>query len=924
MNNEKYIIVDLETTGHSPKEGDRMIQIAMVIMKDWEVEETYSTFIHPGKPIPFYIQDLTKITDQDVKEALPFEAYAHEIYERMQDGIFVAHNADFDLSFLQEEFRRAGLKSWKGKKIDTVELSKILFPMSFSYKLGDLASDLNIPLKQAHRADEDALATAFLLKKCWDEILSLPLKTIEQLHKKSFILKSDISYLLFQALQQKRKKIEREKDYIEFRQLALKKLSMISEVKEEKSISYPTSEDEKLSLLQAGLSTFEKRKEQFQMMDTVWETLQQKKEAVIEAPTGIGKTIGYLLPSLLFAKQNRKTICISTYTTHLLEQLLSNELPKMEKILGTNIRVSLLKGMHHYIDIELFEQLIQQRDLSYDETLAILQVLVWLTKTTTGDLDELNVSGGGKLFLDKIRKSKRSKNQPFDFFERAIAKSEKAEIIITNHAMILADLVRLESVFHHIDGWIIDEAHQFVNAAITRDQTIFSFTDWKYHFGQIGNPDKGLFHEFQKVALKRHVASKLLQQLGKKLYQMNEWFDDTIEAITHAMMRQKRYFGTSKQTVFLSELLFNETLPKKMSHCLQTWIDLAEQASRDFRHQIEELSSEEKILIEQWDLWVREFKMKLAEWDEIFVVRKNSFTTWVELDGRNVPGSIRIYKKPIQVQKVIDEFFENIRGNAGIVWTSATLTVPNDERFVVRQLGLGETVPIIQLGSPCHFYDGAKAYIVTDMPDIQAVSQTEYVEAVSHAIIQIVRIIEGRCFVLFTAQDMLKKTVELIQESGLLQDYLLFAQGVTSGSRMKLVKSFQKFNRSVLFGTNSFWEGVDVPGEGLSAVIIVRLPFSAPEEPNFKAKSLMLKEQGENAFTKLSLPEAILRFKQGFGRLIRSSTDKGVFIVLDRRIETKSYGKEFMKALPNIQIEKHTLQHMVQHLEHWYNIKDEE
>lgn len=166
---------------------------------------------------------------------------------------------------------------------------------------------------------------------------------------------------------------------------------------------------------------------------------------------------------------------------------------------------------------------------------------------------------------------------------------------------------------------------------------------------------------------------------------------------------------------------------------------------------------------------------------------------------------------------------------------------------------------------------------------------------------------------------MLKRTVELIQEAELLNDYLLFAQGVTGGSRMRLLKSFQKFQRSVLFGTNSFWEGVDVPGEELSAVIIVRLPFSSPDEPTFKAKAALLKAKGQNAFTDLSLPEAILRFKQGFGRLIRSSKDRGALIVLDRRIETKSYGKEFIKALPDIKIEKLPLQHMVKDLQHWYN-----
>ena len=150
---------------------------------------------------------------------------------------------------------------------------------------------------------------------------------------------------------------------------------------------------------------------------------------------------------------------------------------------------------------------------------------------------------------------------------------------------------------------------------------------------------------------------------------------------------------------------------------------------------------------------------------------------------------------------------------------------------------------------------------------------------------------------------------------------MIFAQGATSGSHMRLLKSFQKFNHSVLFGTNSFWEGVDVPGDGLSAVIVVRLPFSSPEEPAFKARANYITQQGRNSFTELALPDAIIRFKQGFGRLIRSSHDKGVFIVLDRRIETKSYGQQFIESLPPISIQKLPLHSMVQSLGNWYNEK---
>ncbi|SOC19890.1 ATP-dependent DNA helicase DinG [Ureibacillus xyleni] len=929
MESQKFAIVDLETTGHSPASGDRMIQIAIVIMKDWCIEKTFTSFIHPGKPIPLFIQDLTNITDADVADALPFEAHANEIYELLQDAIFVAHNTDFDLSFLQSEFLRAGLPKWRGKKIDTVELSKILFPTSISYKLGDLAADLDIPLDNAHRADDDAKACAYLLKKCWEELLSLPLTTLEQLHKKSFQLKTNISQLLFDALQIKRKTVSEESENVYFNQLALKKRPSKMQDNQD-SLLFPSTAEEKIALFQQQIQSFEERPGQFQMMDAIWENLNKKTELMIEASTGIGKTIGYLLPSVIYAKQNHKKICISTYTTHLLEQLLASELPKVEKILGCKVNVTLLKGKQNYVDVAKFEQLMNMRDLSYDETLTILQVLVWLSKTNTGDLTELNVSGGGQLFIDKIRKNnenQKQQQQVFDFYERAIQESEEADLIITNHAMLLADLVRNEPIFDSIDGWIIDEAHQFIQAAVNRDESIFTFTNWKYVFGQIGlSTDQQLFTAFQTIALKnQRVPLQLFHQLERKYMRLVNLFDKAMQEIVFQMKGLKpKVKGETKQNAFLSELVLDQGLMKSVSHAMQNWIELAERMVEIYKADIEQIATQHKIVVEQWEYWIREYKIKVAEWDEVFLQQSTDYTSWIEIDLRNLPGSIRVIKKPIDITTKIQQLFNPIREKVAVIWTSGSLSVPNNERFIADQLGIKSSVPLLTLQAPSHYYKGAQTYIVTDMPDIQAVSQTDFIESVALAVTRIVRATNGRCFVLFTSQDMLRKTVELIQESELLSEYMLFAQGVTNGSRMRLLKSFQKFSHSVLFGTNSFWEGVDVPGDSLSSVIIVRLPFSSPDEPTFKAKSLMIQQQGRNAFTELSLPEAILRFKQGFGRLIRSSQDKGVFIVLDRRIETKSYGVEFLKSLPEISIHKLPLQDMVLEIEHWYNNKDEE
>lgn len=920
MESQKYAIVDLETTGHSPANGDRMIQIAIVIMKDWEIEHTYTKFINPGKAIPSFIQDLTHITNEDVKDSYPFEEHADYIYELLADCVFVAHNADFDLSFLQAEFKRAGLPKWQGKKMDTVELAKILFPMSLGFKLGDLAAELNIELANAHRADDDARATAELFKCCWKELLNLPQLTLEQMHKRSFRLKSNISQLFFEALQIKRQHKTSNENVHYYRNFAIcngrNKHDHASE-----TIDYPQTVADKTALMTKALPNFEERPAQFKMMDTIWQTLHEQKECVIEASTGIGKTAGYLLPAIVYARTVHKKIAISTYTSYLQEQLVEEELPKIEKILGTKVNICVLKGMQHYIDLDRFEQSMAYADESYDDTFSILQILVWLTKTETGVLSELNVSGGGQLFLEKIRKIPNDKpSKGFDFYEQALKNSAFADCIVTNHAMVLSDLVRQTPIFTQIDGWVIDEAHQFIQAAMQQDEIVFSYTQWKYIFGQIGTmEDTALYQLFCEAAKKKQrVSMQSLQRLDAQFIRLQRAFDETIQRAAQSMQQQmKGKRASSKCTLFIEDVTLAKESFLQVSKLTQQWLDLATEAAQAFENNIEQLDKNDRYILSEWHYWIREVKIKIAEWEDIFLSSHDGSSVWLEFDVRSVPGSLHVFKKPANVTPIIEQVLAPLRKQASIVWTSGTLTVPGNERFVTRQLGISDSVEVIKLQAPPAYYAGAKAFIVTDMPDIQHVSQEEYIEAVAHAITRTVRMTEGRCFVLFTAQDMLRKTVELIQDSELLDDYMLFAQGVTGGSRMRILKSFQKFSHAVLFGTNSFWEGVDVPGDALASVIVVRLPFSSPEEPVFKARAKHLTAQGRNSFTELSLPEAIMRFKQGFGRLIRSSQDKGAFIVLDRRITSKSYGKEFIKALPPIDVKKLQLPELLKELNHW-------
>lgn len=925
MNTKTYAVVDLETTGHSSLKGDRIIQIAIVLMKNGEVIERYTRFVNPGQKIPPFIRELTNIYDADVEDAAPFEKIAEEVRELLEGTIFVAHNTAFDLPFLQSEFQRCRVSKWHGQQIDTVELSKIVFPSLPSYRLQDISDALQIPLPAAHRADDDAEATTELLRQCIVKLHTLPVETVEYLHRRSFKLKSDLAALFYTVLKNIRHK-RPVQNYAKFRGIPYK-INETEKTNSTEEVHYPTDEADKVVALQKVFPNFEQREAQFHFMDTVRDALVNKQEVATEVPTGIGKTVAYLLPAAISAIEQGKPVVISTYTNYLVDKIVTSELEKISKMLGKPLTATVLKGKHHYISLKKFEELLTLSEQSYDETFSIMQILVWLTETTTGDLGELTASGGGQLFIDRIRNRSAlvtEEEHEADYFSKHLKAANTAHFIITNHAMLLSDMQRKNPVFKQISGLIVDEAHQFVHTSARFRETAFSYTTWKYIMGQLGSNGEG-----QLFPLVLSLADRLGEAIGleEKLTTLFEQFTIRFDEVTnrlayHNLPKGKRQ---GNRRMYMLQEFGKETRQfQDVSTTLYAYLDEAEALDRKLHSYADNLTKSEQALLKEWSYWVRELKIKAGEWVELFLEwDEEDFTVWIEKDQRSLPSSLLAIRHPLDSAATVQSLTAQLKAqDIGIVWTSGTMTIGQKKRYIPAQLGLDESIPLQVFAAPTEFYNGAKMYVINNMPDIQQVSQSSYIEEVAHAVIQTAMATGGRLFVLFTSKDMLRKTYDLIIDSEQLEEYALFAQGISGGSRMKLLKSFHQFNQSVLFGTSSFWEGVDVPGDALSAVIVVRLPFTSPEDPIFKAKAKKLTAEGKNAFQEYALPEAIMRIRQGFGRLIRSSDDQGAFIILDRRIETKSYGKQFVEALPKIDMKSIALEVMVEELENCYNRKD--
>lgn len=923
MENLKFAVVDLETTGHSPEKGDRIIQIAIMFIENGKLTNEYVRFVNPGQDIPVFIQELTDITKDDVKDAPLFEEIAHEVRDLLDGWMFAAHNTNFDLTFLQKEFQRCGIPRWQGKQIDTVEFSKIMFPSAVSYRLKEIAEELSIELSAAHRADDDARATANLLLKCIEKVTCLPEQTLARLHKRSFSMKTDLSVIFYLALVENRKKTLNP-HFSQFRGIPYRQAVLMKDLSPRK-IVYPTSLDEKDQLLVQAYPTYESRSAQLQFMDAAWKSLQSGTEIMVEVPTGIGKTVSYLLPATVRAVETKRAVIVSTYTNHLADKIMAEEIDVVSKALSIPVRATVLKGRSNYISLMKFAELLLSGESSYDNIFTEMQLLVWLTETMTGDLNELNLSGGGMLYIDRIRKRSSVLAEDeigVDYHQIALENCRHADIVITNHALLLSDGSSKQQIAGESSGLIIDEAHQLIHAAYKTNEIIFSYTNWKYVMGQIGSEaDDQISRRIEKILIQKRLhRSRERSNLSSKFDKFTSAFDAAIQLLTGSESAQRGHVKGSRIHIALEDISADSTLFKTVFQSMNEFIETASDYVKRLDREVESLSNKEQAILAEWHYWIDEFRVKVGEWVELFLDTETDGTVWIEQDQRSIPGSLTVIKSPIDsapvIRKALDSFFSKEKG---VIWTSGTLSVKSDERFVARQLGVAPEVPVMKLLAPEHFYTGAQIFLIDDMPNIQQVAQQEYVEEVAEAIVQTVMVTEGRLFVLFTSQDMLNQTHELISDSGLLEDYALIAQGISSGSRYRLLKSFRQYEKAVLFGTNSFWEGVDVPGNALSAIIIVRLPFSSPTEPVFKAKTAQLNKMGKNAFTAYALPEAILRLRQGFGRLIRSSSDTGFFIILDRRIETKSYGKKFLEALPDVPVKKVSLARMVDELNNCYN-----
>lgn len=616
-------------------------------------------------------------------------------------------------------------------------------------------------------------------------------------------------------------------------------------------------------LLAKELPTYEYRLEQVQMADHVYESLKQGIHGLIEAGTGVGKSLAYLLPLIYYTVEEDKRAVVATHTITLQEQLFQKDIPFLQEILDLDFHVEVFKGRGNYLCLRRWNELLRGRGNQLGLVDNLERLNQWVESTTTGDYNEAPLSIPWELWAEIRCEKETCPEELCSHFSKCFYwglrhRLAEAHLIITNQAMLLADARTEGHVLPNYDGVVIDEAHNLEEVATgsfsheLKRESFFAY----YRTGtQLQAALRDVVPEYviQDINI---VLDELVKEAGQYFSQI----EPLITGYTTPLTEENRHhFGQT-------------SLPKHL---------------QDLQELLKECNVEEEGeafgLVEQFG----EFTERLINVLDLILLGKDpTYVYWAETQN----GEPCLVAAPIDVSTVLQEtLFKN---TPSVILTSATLSTNQSFDYIQSQLGLTTTANLI-LGSPFTYEEQALLCVPTQAKNP---NHPRYAHYVAYLILRTVANTKGGVLVLFTSYSLMDEIADAITPKLDEVGYTLFKQG--DGPRLGLIQDFQAEPRSVLFGTNSFWEGIDLPGEALKAVVITRLPFTVPDRPVTAARLRAIEEAGGNSFLEYSVPQAILRLKQGFGRLIRTRTDRGGVIILDERILTTYYGTQFLSSLP--------------------------
>jgi len=958
------VVIDTETTGFSFNH-DELIQIAAARMENGTVVDWYATFVNPGKPIPEDIVHLTGIHESDVADApTPGEALAG-LVEFAGNALMVAHNANFDRTFTTRH--PEGYPLLENVWIDSLDLSRIALPRLKSHRLIDLVHTFGAPVS-THRADDDVAATCVVLRILYAGVYSMPKSLVAEIARMATI-EDWPTVMVFREIA-KMHDLEEAQEFEEgsgalleggkkrlfsLRAMRSRRIKQLPQRRPKvdadeiasdplRDLDFPPDEQIEACFNESGLvnnmyDQYEPREEQRMMALEVNRAFRESGNLVIEAGTGVGKSMAYLVPAALFARRNNVSVGIATKTNALLDQLVYQELPALAGAVAESepdsapLTWASLKGMVHYPCLRKVNRIVEagpgKRETSSGEVSqapALAALLSYIEQTEFGDMDVLKTDWRAlpKYLVTTTSNDCLRRKCPFFgtlcFAHGARRRAESADILVTNHTMLFCDVEADGGLLPTSRHWIIDEAHGAEDEA----RRAFTVTVSSENIARIASRVSEAFGN-------RNVFSRAERQVsGAEGEQLTLFFglDNKARAAGEAFAQVADEFVSHVKDL----LYFDSSSKAKGYENVDLWVNA------DVRHTavFGDLAARGRLFNEAADKLITAAQELVAYLDGIDTAaesqreiasltmelrdQRNAVELFFETAPENYAYQAALTKKkdrktdtldamPLDVgEKLNDTLFATTHS---VVFASATLSINGKFDSFENALGLngGEFSQTreLQLDSSYDFDNNMIIYVVSDMPEP---NDRRYLPALQELLTRVHRAQQGSMLTLFTNRREMEQCFEVVQPQLKQNDLRLVCQkwGV---SVKGLRDDFLADEHLSLFALKSFWQGFDAPGATLKGVVIPKLPFARPTDPLYCERAA----RDDNAWRHYVLPQAVIETKQAAGRLIRKSDDHGVLILADKRLISKNYGKVFLNSLQSRTVRVCTMDEITRSLE---------
>jgi len=901
----EYIAFDLETTGLDPKRN-KITEISACKFVNGEFKEEFTSLINPQETIPPFIVELTGITNKMVNDAPDITEILPQFLEFIGTAPLVAQNISFDYSFIKRQLGNIGREFPDNPLYDTASLGRAFLYFINGFSLSSLCNHCNINIENAHRAGADARATGELFVHLINEAASKPLslmQSIDTLIDGRNMHNAELYHNLIKSCV----KLNKIDGLTESSQSYLPQ-NNIFEYSQKRSDSElplnPQTWQEEGGIFSQYWNGYEKRQSQENLINDTYKAFTEDQILAAEAGTGLGKSLAYLSAGYLAGVQRQVPMIISTHTKTLQNQLFSKDIPKFAEAVDQPLNSVIYKGKHNYICRTRLNQLLQNHSnlLNTEEVENLIPLLVWEWESKSGDVFECNgfpMNRFSRLWsLVRSEKGycsgKRCKKYDGCYSGKVRKKLIDADIIIINHSLLGNELMRENSSLPQEFLFVIDEAHHF--ASVIRDQLVRQFgiksLDDVFQFFSTAKSNWKVqsLSRFSKLS---ELYSQLAEN-GKVIKSEIRDFFNSYVHIRDDVLRQSEY--NTQKLLYQNprdEFIDTDPTPWDVLISLQSF-------EKDVLKFEKMLTDEKENIPASVSLEFSSISGNLKEGIECLqsALEENSgLVQWATFQKSEFQNMAYMNSSPLKVNEFINETL--FQHHPAGLFCSATLTINDEFRYFKEKVGLDLAElnqPIIEkiYYSPFHYSEQVKVFLYQSAIDVK---DPRFLDDIGSQIESIALKLNRRMLVLCTSYKQtlaLKRYLEpKLKNSGCK----LFVQN-PGISRNVLVRGYLEHPHSILIGTSSFWEGVDFPGDKVELLFIVKTPFDNPFEPLVQAQINDYNQRGDNAFYQYQIPEAAMRFRQGFGRLIRNMNDTGICIVGDTRLATKSYGKTILGSLP--------------------------